>query len=58
MAEPIYQLVFFVVDEDTSAVAAPVSDLERWVSRRLLVVGETVAAAALERLGGAAGCQR
>ena len=50
MAEPISQPVFFVVDEDPSAVEALVSDLQRRFHADYRVVGETFAAAALERL--------
>src|ERR1700749_3605091 len=51
MTEPVSQPIFFVVDEDPSAVEALGSDLERRFSADYRVIGETSAAAALERLG-------
>ena len=51
MTEPVSQPIFFVVDEDPSAVEALGSDLERRFSADYRVMGETSAAAALERLG-------
>jgi thioredoxin reductase (NADPH) len=48
---PITQPVFFVVDEDPSAVDALASDLELRFHADYRVVGETSAAAALQRLG-------
>ena len=50
MTEPIAQPVFFVVDEDPSAVETLASDLERRFQADW-VIGETSAQAALERLG-------
>ena len=59
MTEPSSQPIFLVVDEDLSAVQALVGDLERRFRADYRVVGETSAAAALERLAelGAAGEQ-
>ena len=51
MTEPISQPIFFVVDEDPSAVDALAGDLERRFHADYRVVGETSAPAALERLG-------
>jgi CheY-like chemotaxis protein len=51
MTEPVSQPIFFVVDEDPSAVEALGSDLERHFSADYRVMGETSVAAALERLG-------
>src|SRR6478672_1450956 len=51
MTEPVSQPIFFVVDEDPSAVEALGSDLERRFGADYRVMGETSAAAALERLG-------
>ena len=51
MTEPIAQPVFFVVDEDPSAVETLASDLERRFQADYRVIGETSAQAALERLG-------
>ena len=51
MAEPIRQPIFFVVDEDPSAVEALAGDLERRFDADYRVVGETSVPAALERLG-------
>jgi CheY-like chemotaxis protein len=50
MAEPDCQPIFFVVDEDPSAVEMLAGDLERRFHADYRVVGETSAAAALERL--------
>jgi thioredoxin reductase (NADPH) len=50
VTEPISQPVFFVVDEDPSAVDALVSDLERRFHADYRVVGETSAPLALQRL--------
>ena len=50
MTEPISQPVFFVVDEDPSAVDALASDLERRFHADYRVVGETSAPVALRRL--------
>ena len=50
MAEPVSQPIFFVVDEDPSAVEMLAGDLERRFQADYRVVGETSAAAALERL--------
>ncbi len=50
MTEPSFQPVFFVVDEDPSAVAMLVGDLERRFHADYRVVGESSAAAALQRL--------
>jgi CheY-like chemotaxis protein len=50
MTEPVSQPVFFVVDEDASAVEMLAGDLERRFHADYRVVGETSAAAALERL--------
>ena len=59
MTEPFPQPIFFLVDEDPAAVEALAGDLERRFRADYRVVGETSAAAALERLGelGAAGEQ-
>ena len=51
MTEPVSEPIFFVVDEDPSAVEALGSDLERRFSADYRVMGETSVAAALERLG-------
>ncbi len=51
MTEPLSQPVFFVVDEDPSAVEMLVGDLERRFRADYRVMGETSAQAALERLG-------
>ena len=51
MTEPVSQPIFFVVDEDPSAVEILVGDLERRFHADYRVVGEASAAAALERLG-------
>ena len=51
MTEPVTQPIFFVVDEDPSAVETLVSDLERRFQADYRVMGETSALAALERLG-------
>src|SRR5215470_2217441 len=51
MTEPVSQPVFFVVDEDPSAVEMLVGDLERRFQADFRVMGETSAQAALERLG-------
>src|SRR5215813_8597984 len=51
MTEPVAQPVFFVVDEDPSAVETLVLDLERRFQADFRVMGETSAQAALERLG-------
>src|SRR5215469_2852792 len=50
MTEPAAQPVFFVVDEDPSAVETLVSDLERRFQADFRVMGETSAHTALERL--------
>src|SRR5215813_12424691 len=50
MTEPVAQPVFFVVDEDPSAVETLVLDLERRFQADFRVMGETSAQAALERL--------
>ena len=52
MTEPAAQPVFFVVDEDPSAVETLVGDLERRFQADFGVMGETSAQAALERLNG------
>ena len=59
MTEPFPQPIFFIVDEDPAAVEALAGDLERRFRADYRVVGETSAAAALERLAelGAAGEQ-
>ena len=51
MTEPVAQPIFFVVDEDPSAVEMLVGDLERRFQADYRVMGETSAQAALERLG-------
>jgi len=51
VTEPVSQPIFFVVDEDPSAVEILVGDLERRFHADYRVVGEASAAAALERLG-------
>jgi thioredoxin reductase (NADPH) len=51
MTEPMSQPIFFVVDEDPSAVEMLAGDLERRFHADYRVMGETSAAAALERLG-------
>jgi thioredoxin reductase (NADPH) len=51
MTEPVAQPIFFVVDEDPSAVETLVGDLERRFRADYRVMGETSAQAALERLG-------
>ena len=51
MTEPVSQPIFFVVDEDPSAVETLVGDLERRFQADFQVMGETSAQAALERLG-------
>ena len=51
MTGPAAQPIFFVVDEDPSAVATLVGDLERRFAADFQVMGETSAPAALERLG-------
>jgi len=51
MTEPLSQPVFFVVDEDPTAVETLVGDLERRFQADYRVMGETSAQAALERLG-------
>jgi thioredoxin reductase (NADPH) len=51
MTEPVSQPIFFVVDEDPSAVEALAGDLERRFRADYRVMGETSAQAALERLG-------
>jgi thioredoxin reductase (NADPH) len=51
MTEPLSQPVFFVVDEDPSAVEMLVGDLERRFRADYRAMGETSAQAALERLG-------
>jgi len=50
MTEPVAQPVFFVVDEDSSAVEMLAGDLERRFEADFQVIGETSAQAALERL--------
>ena len=50
MTEPVSQPIFFVVDEDQSAVETLVGDLERRFHADYRVMGETSAQAALERL--------
>ena len=50
MTEPVSQPIFFVVDEDPSAVEMLAGDLERRFHADYRVMGETSAAAALERL--------
>jgi thioredoxin reductase (NADPH) len=50
MAEPVSQPIFFVVDEDPSAVEMLAGDLERRFHADYRVRGETSAPAALERL--------
>ena len=59
MTESFPQPIFFIVDEDPAAVEALAGDLERRFRADYRVVGETSAAAALERLAelGAAGEQ-
>ena len=51
MTEPVAQPIFFVVDEDPTAVETLVGDLERRFQADFRVMGETSAQAALERLG-------
>jgi thioredoxin reductase (NADPH) len=51
MTEPVAQPIFFVVDEDPSAVETLVGDLERRFQADFRVMGETSAQAVLERLG-------
>ena len=51
MTELASQPIFFVVDEDLSAVEALAADLERRFRADYRVVGETSALAALDRLG-------
>jgi thioredoxin reductase (NADPH) len=51
MTEPVAQPVFFVIDEDPSAVEMLAGDLERRFQADFRVMGETSAQAALERLG-------
>src|SRR5215475_15523099 len=51
MAEPVLQPIFFVVDEDPTAVETLVGDLKRRFRADYRVMGETSAQAALERLG-------
>jgi thioredoxin reductase (NADPH) len=51
MTEPHSQPVFFVVDEDPTAVETLVCDLERRFQADYRVMGETSVQAALERLG-------
>jgi thioredoxin reductase (NADPH) len=51
MSEPAAQPIFFVVDEDPTAVETLVGDLERRFEADFQVMGETSAQAALERLG-------
>ena len=51
MTEPVSQPIFFVVDEDPSAVETLAGDLERRFHADYRVMGETSAQAALERLG-------
>jgi thioredoxin reductase (NADPH) len=50
MTEPVTQPIFFVVDEDPTAVETLVGDLERRFQADYRVMGETSAQAALERL--------
>jgi thioredoxin reductase (NADPH) len=50
MTEPVAQPVFFVVDEDPSALETLVGDLERRFQADFRVMGETSTQAALERL--------
>jgi thioredoxin reductase (NADPH) len=50
MTEPAAQPVFFVVDEDPSAVETLVADLERRFHADFRIMGETSAQTALERL--------
>jgi hypothetical protein len=50
--EPLSQPVFFVVDEDPSAVEMLVGDLERCFRADYRVMGETSAQAALEQRSG------
>jgi len=51
MAEPVLQPIFFVLDEDPTAVETLVGDLRRRFRADYRVMGETSARAALERLG-------
>jgi CheY-like chemotaxis protein len=51
VTEPMSQPIFFVVDEDPAAVEMLTDDLERRFHADYRVMGETSAAAALERLG-------
>ena len=51
MTEPVSQPIFFVVDEDPSAVEALTGDLERRFRADYRVMGEASAQAALDRLG-------
>ena len=51
MTEPVSQPIFFVVDEDPSAVEALTGDLERRFRADYRVMGETSAQAALGRRG-------
>ena len=50
MTEPVSQPIFFVVDEDPSAVEALAGDLERRFRADYRAMGETSPQAALERL--------
>ena len=58
MTEPVSQPIFFVVDEDPSAVETLAGDLERRFHADYRVMGETSAQAALERLGALRECGR
>ena len=51
MTEPVSRPIFFVVDEDPTALETLISDLERRFQADYRVMGETCAPAALERLG-------
>jgi thioredoxin reductase (NADPH) len=51
MTEPVAQPIFFVTDEDPTAVETLVGDLERRFQADYRVMGETSAQVALERLG-------
>jgi hypothetical protein len=58
MGEPVSQPIFFVVDEDASAVEMLAGDLERRFHADFRVVGETSAAAGAGAAGRAARCGR
>ena len=58
MTEPVSQPIFFVVDEDPSAVEALAGDLERRFRADYRVMGETSAAGGARAAGRAARCRR